>query len=545
MAFEQVKIWEIVDRAVNHDWSIPEFQRGFVWKSTQVRDLAESLWLNFPIGSLLLWNARTPVEEQIARDGQAPSVWLVDGQQRATALCALFGRKPYWWSSAEEWNRLLQRYDIRFDIDAKEAPFFWVANAAIRKVRGHRYVPLQTLLNLDLQREQDQKALMELAKAIKQEDLCHGMDSMEVYTRLDRVRKIRELDVVTITVDHELEDVVEIFSRLNSKGTRVTEADIYLGVVAARNPGWVRKEFMPFLSKLEDAGFDISPNLLFRSLTGVGMYRARFREVSDWFWNEDQIRDAWANTEKTWVTLVHRFKQYGILSSDLMPTQTALVTMIALLHKFPEAQFEPMLAWFLTASRFNRYSGSATTTLTEDLRAIQESQNASDALEKLNSCFSMYHQEYSDEDFLRDYSDARYGRFLLYLLVYDRKAIDWDESDCRIGFEGTELLEGFRPQFHHIFPVKYLQRKVDDKDIHALANIAVIGPRINIKIGAQDPLKYVVRYKISSHKLEQQLIDSTFTQVSVDQFPDWLQNRAKRLATAANAFLERLRKETK
>ena len=66
------------------------------------------------------------------------------------------------------------------------------------------------------------------------------MDAMEVYTRLDRVRKIREKDIVTITVDHELEDVVEIFSRLNSKGTRVTEADIYLGVVAARNPGWVR-----------------------------------------------------------------------------------------------------------------------------------------------------------------------------------------------------------------------------------------------------------------------------------------------------------------
>ena len=60
------------------------------------------------------------------------------------------------------------------------------------------------------------------------------MDAMEVYTRLDRIRKIRDKDLVAITVDHELEDVVEIFSRLNSRGTRVTEADIYLGVVAAK-----------------------------------------------------------------------------------------------------------------------------------------------------------------------------------------------------------------------------------------------------------------------------------------------------------------------
>ena len=66
-----------------------------------------------------------------------------------------------------------------------------------------------------------------MAKQIKVDGLCDGMDAMEVYTRLDRVRKIRDKDLVAITIDHELEDVVEIFSRLNSRGTRVTEADIY------------------------------------------------------------------------------------------------------------------------------------------------------------------------------------------------------------------------------------------------------------------------------------------------------------------------------
>jgi hypothetical protein len=45
--------------------------------------------------------------------------------------------------------------------------------------------------------------------------------------------------------------VVDIFARLNSKGTRVKEADIYLGIVAARSAGWVREQFMPFLGKLE------------------------------------------------------------------------------------------------------------------------------------------------------------------------------------------------------------------------------------------------------------------------------------------------------
>jgi hypothetical protein len=76
MALEPIKIWELVDRAVCHKWSVPEFQRGFVWKATQVRDLAESLWLDFPVGSLLLWNSDTHQEERVAKDGVTPALTL-------------------------------------------------------------------------------------------------------------------------------------------------------------------------------------------------------------------------------------------------------------------------------------------------------------------------------------------------------------------------------------------------------------------------------------------------------------------------------------
>jgi len=197
---------------------------------------------------LLLWNSDTQQEERVAKDGVTPALWIVDGQQRTTALAIIFGRKPYWWASADDWNKILKRYDIRFDVAAKNESHFVVANAAIRKTKGDRYIPLSRLLVLDVSRESDQKSLVNLAKEIKVQGLCDGMDAMEVYARLDRVRKIREKDILSVTVNHELEDVVEIFSRLNSRGTRVTEADIYLGVVASKNPGWVRDEFLPFLN---------------------------------------------------------------------------------------------------------------------------------------------------------------------------------------------------------------------------------------------------------------------------------------------------------
>lgn len=541
MASEQRRLYELVERAVNHHWSIPEFQRGFVWKPTQVRDLAESLWLDYPIGSLLVWNSGQQAQERIAVDAQRPSQWLVDGQQRTTALCVLFGRKPYWWPSADEWNKTLRKYDIRFDVDAKEAPFFWVANAGIRKAKGNRYIRLSDLLVLDTQKEQDQKQLTDLAREIKAQGLCDGMDAMEVFTRLDRVRKIREKEIVTVTVDHELEDVVEIFSRLNSRGTRVTEADIYLGVVAARNPTWVRDIFLPYLQTLAEGGFDLNPNLLFRTITGVGEKKTRFKEIPDAFWNPDKIVRAWERTKNAWKRLVARFREYGILSNDIMPTEAALVTTVSLVDKFhDDANFDKALYWFLQASRFSRYSGSGTTSLDEDLRDVQAATSLSDAIEKLLKRFR-HEDPVEAEDFLRDYGDSRFGRFLLYLLVYKNKALDWDEHSHRLGFEGVEVLADFRPQWHHIFPKKYLEAQGNGGLVDALANIAVIGPAINIRISAKAPMDYVARYNITPEKLRQQFINSEFTTLPIADYDKWVRKRAERLAMEANRFLAELK----
>lgn len=539
MAYASVKIKELVHAAVNNTWSIPEFQRGFVWKATQVRDLAESLWLDYPVGSLLLWNSQQVTVARGASDAQNPNLWVVDGQQRATALCILFGRKPYWWNN-DTWNSSVKKYDIRFDVHTKGAPFFWVANAAIRKVKGNRYIPLSKLLLRDTQKDEDQQNLQQLARDIKLEGLCDGMDGMEVYTRLDRVRKIRDTDVVTITVEHELEDVVEIFSRLNSRGTRVTEADIYLGVVAARAPGWVQSTFLPYLKTLASAGFDVDPNLLFRTLAGVGSGKVRFKFIPKDFWNEASILPCWSRTTTAWQSLIARFKEYGVLSNNPMPTEAALVTAVALLDKFPSEPFPPVLYWFLQASRFSRYSGSGTTSLEEDIRDVQESGAQRAAIQKLLRRFT-HTQPLESDDFLRDYSDARFGRFLLYLLIYRNKALDWDEMGHRIGFEGMELLTDFRPQWHHIFPRKFLEGKVSDDKIEALANIAVIGPTINLRISAKEPMNYIHRYQISRDKLEQQYVFDDITTSSAGQYEAWLLKRASALAEAGNEFLDELK----
>lgn len=544
MAYSSTKIKDIVRASVDHDWSIPEFQRGFVWKPTQVRDLIESLWLRYPVGTLLIWDSRGPAETRSATDAKGPTQWVVDGQQRTTALCVLSGRKPYWWSSSQDWDQLIRKYDIRFDVHTRTPPYFVVANAATRTVTTSRYVPVRNVLNLDLDKEEDQRKLEALAKQIKLDGLCDGMDAMEVYTRLNRLRAIRDQDVVLITVDNDLEDVVEIFARLNSRGTRVTEADIYLGVVAARAPGWVRDQYLPYVKSLGDMGFDVSPNLVFRTMTGVGRGKIRYKEIEQSFWDAATIKPTWERTKKAWGLAVRHLRDFGIAGNSLLPSDNALVPLTALLDRYPDAPFEPTFYWFLQASRFGRYSTSSTSSMEEDLKEIGESTRLSDALERLLAKIR-YIPLLSADDFMRDYGDSRFGRLMLYLLVYDAQAEDWDERSMRIGFDAGELLAGFTPQFHHIFPRGYVGDEQPASVVNALGNIALIGPAINIRISKRDPLDYVARYRISEKKLRQQYIDPCFVETKLADLEKWVRSRAQALADAGNAYLARLRGDLK
>ncbi|TGT72988.1 DUF262 domain-containing protein [bacterium M00.F.Ca.ET.159.01.1.1] len=544
MGYQSVKVKDIVKRSVGHEWSIPEFQRGFVWKTTQVRDLAESLWLNYPVGTLLIWDSSSGAETQGATDGQVPKQWVVDGQQRTTALCILSGRKPYWWNAGKPWNDLVNKYDIRFDVHTKIPPYFVVANAATRKVATKRYIPVREILNLDLENEADQKALLELAKNVKLDGLCDGMDVTEVYTRLDRLRKIRDKEVVLITVDNDLEDVVEIFARLNSRGTRVTEADIYLGVVAARTPGWVREHYLPYIESLSLAGFDVTPNLVFRTLTGIGKKRIRYRDIDADFWNAAHIMPTWERTKKAWALAAKHLREHGITGNALLPSDNALVPLTALLDRYPDGAFDQIFYWFLQASRFGRYSTSSTSSMEEDLKEIAESSDLKNALERLLARIR-YLPMLSSEDFMRDYSDNRFGRLLLYLLIYKAGAVDWDMPHMRIGFEADELVSGFTPQFHHIFPKAFVGGSHPEALVNALANIALIGPKANIRISKQDPMNYVAKYAIGETKLAQQFIDPSLAATGIGQLPEWIKLRAERLTNEGNDFLGVLRGDLK
>lgn len=557
MAIEQLKIHELVKQAVGKNVDIPEFQREFVWDAEQVKRLAESLYRDYPVGSILLWDSSGYQEAKKAQGTQA-SLWIVDGQQRTTALCLLFGQKPYWWDNAEGWNKALKQHDVMVNLlpdDGDDRLEFALPNPIRRQ--DPRWIDIRRVLCME-----KIEGLTPLAQEIVTSVSNDPAKNMELFGRvhasLQRLWQIRERDIPIVKIHHEVEDVAEIFNRLNREGTRVKEADVVLAFAAVRNPGWVRDEYLPFRNELKDDGWDLDAGIFVRTMTGIGKGRARLIEVPNDFWNPQNLATVWKAARETISEVLKRLAEVGIMSADLLPSTNSLIPLFVLHHRWgdkPGYSFSRAMRWFLLANRDGRYSWSPITSLNEDVRDITDATHFDQAVENLWKRLRVS-SEIAEDEFLSRYDRAgnRFFRLLLYLVLFDREARDWIDK-TRIGYDktGAPIAKGFEPQWHHIYPRGVLREaKVQDDEIHALANITVLNERTNVnKLAGKQPWRYIQQFHIAEEDLRSHLIPEAFikatnndtllrTQWSVERYTDFLIERADLLAQESKRFLEKM-----
>lgn len=379
-----------------------------------------------------------------------------------------------------------------------------------------------------------------------------------VHARLQRLWQIRERDIPIVKTTHEVEDVAEIFTRLNREGTRVKEADVVLALAAVRNPGWVRDDYLPYRNDLEEHGWDLTAGIFIRTMTGLGRGRARLIEVSKDFWNPDKLPATWKEAQKSITDVLKRLAEVGIASSDLLPSTNSLIPLFVLHSRWngkPGYQFNKALLWFLLANRDGRYSGSAITSLNEDVRSITEAESFGAAVDSLRKRLRVSSSIQPDEFFNRyDRAGNRFLRLMLYLALFQREAKDWVDT-TRIGYDksGSAIVTGFEAQWHHIYPRNVLTKaKIKEDDIHALANITVLNERTNVnKLSGKEPWRYIQQFNIPQDSLLAHFIPDSFTkaqkdeaklkaQWSIERHTDFLIERAELLSQAANAFLQKL-----
>ena len=99
MAKAEASVEELVSMIERGELRLPEMQRRYVWRSTRVRDLLDSLYRGYPSGAILLWESDGEVPLQDMAVEQKANAYstvrlLLDGQQRLTSLSAVIRGEP-------------------------------------------------------------------------------------------------------------------------------------------------------------------------------------------------------------------------------------------------------------------------------------------------------------------------------------------------------------------------------------------------------------------------------------------------------------------
>lgn len=114
----------LVDRVDRHEIRLPEIQRAYVWKPSQVAGLIDSMYRGYPSGSILLWETDAAVDERSAAI-QGPNAepmvkpqYLLDGQQRLTSLHRVYSNHD---SARVVFNVETERFQIESAATKKDS----------------------------------------------------------------------------------------------------------------------------------------------------------------------------------------------------------------------------------------------------------------------------------------------------------------------------------------------------------------------------------------------------------------------------------------
>src|SRR5437870_4694485 len=213
--------------------AIPEIQRPFVWEATKVRNLLDSLYQGYPVGYLIAW--RNPTVKLKDGTSAAGKRILIDGQQRVTALmAALLGR--------EVLTKDYETVHIRIAFHPQEERFE-VANPAIKKDVAWIEDVAEVFA--------PEASLTELTDTYS--DKNPGADRRRISRVLEKLRKIinNHVGVIELADDLDIETVTEIFIRVNSAGTELSQADFAMSKIAVNESygGNLLKGVLAFINK--------------------------------------------------------------------------------------------------------------------------------------------------------------------------------------------------------------------------------------------------------------------------------------------------------
>lgn len=521
-----MKIGQTLDAIDLGAIALPVFQRGYVWNREQVRQLFTSLYLGYPVGSLLFWATQSgaaDVKGDIA-PAVSPVKMLLDGQQRITSLYGVIRGKPPTFFEGHE--RAFT--GLHFHLEEEAFEFY----QPVKMQHDPCWVDVtKVMLAVD-----DDVAEFAAGSAANMPTLLRYVN------RLGKLRGIRDRELNEETIsgqDKTVDVVVEIFNRVNRGGTKLSTGDLALARICAEWSG-ARDEMQGHLGRWADAGYDrFDLDWLLRSVNTVLTGEARLVHLDGQ--SVDEIKGALTSATKALDAALNMVgDKLGLDHGRVLFGRNAFPVMARYIHgrggALDDAEWRMLLYWYAYSAMRGRYSGSVETVMDLDLEEIEEPDNGLDSL--LNRLRVSHATEIRASDFDTATRNSRFYP-MLYLLTRMGSARDLCSG---VALKADLLGKGSKLEVHHIFPKSQLKKEgYSSREINALANFCFLTADCNRKIGNKLPERYLPGYE-QDHPgvLASQWIPQDSDLWSVDRYRDFLEVRRQMLANAANKTMEDL-----
>ena len=516
---------------------LPDLQRPFVWPDSKVRDLLDSMLKGYPVGYIMLWSSPEEYEnsKHIGDNEKAykePDDLVIDGQQRLTALlAALHGTrvrdKNYRDRTIKiSFNPLTREFAVWTQAYERNTEWISSVSSVFEADRDHSVSKFRKSFIRQANEGRRKNGKPELTD--EEEDLVeenlNDLLNLGIYT----------LPTLKINSKADEEDVAEIFVRVNSGGTKLTEKNfietllaVFDNEVHSRIDSFCSESRVPKNGTAYNQIIEVDPSHLIRVAVGVGFRRARLKYAYMLLRGKDlktgitSSKTREENLEKfkrsldlalnlnNWHAFLNLFGKAGYLKGSIVASTNAVVFSYVLYligkydYKVPPFELNKVITkWIFMSTITGFYTGSTESEVEKqfaDLRGVTTAEGFVAYLE------SAIETRFTDDFFTYNLPSSLEGS--------SASSPSWFGYVASLIVLGTPMLFSTSPlaQYfaigasgkkgaidkHHIFPKSYLTKigYDNDRDRNQIANFTYLDYNTNIEIGDQAPGEYVAAFR--------------------------------------------------
>ncbi len=567
----------LVGDVASGDLALPDIQRPFVWSSTKVRDLFDSMYRGYPVGYLLFWETSAGQVGTRAigvndKPYKNPKRLIVDGQQRLTSLFAVM-------RGVDVIDETYRHKRIEISFRPRDGAFD-VADAATRNDPEY----IANVSDLFTDGRGSFGIINEFLSRLAIRRMLTPRENQIIASNLERLFQLRRyrFSVLEISAELDEEAVADIFVRINSEGKKLNQSDFILTLLSviweegrmqleafARSAQIPSTKASPFNHLIAP-----SPDQMLRVAVGLAFNRARLKSVYHLLRGKDPDTGVFDQTRRdtnldllkaaharaldlaNWQRFIVCITASGFRLAEQVVSQNALLSAyvlylrgLSLTGLAPRTLDRLIGRWFWMSLLTARYSTSPETTMEADFASLAVSGG-----EEFARAIEREIASRLTNDFWKitlplelETSSTRSGGWATFAAAQLRLDAQTLFSDKKLVSMLDPLTRGTRKpvEVHHLFPKSWLKTSgvQERKKINQIANFAYLEWPENLRVGSRPPKGYLpeIRLDYSDGTWEEMgrmhALPQGWEEMS---YPNFLEERRKLMARVIQRGFESL-----